>query len=68
MRLTLQLFPSAAIAQSPDHVVNDQAGRGHRQLPLEPDPYLLFSARQQIYPRHGRRKSTRGSPLPQLPE
>ena len=44
MRLTLQLFPSAAIAQSPDHVVNDQAGCGHRQLPSEPDPYLLFSA------------------------
>ena len=34
----------AAIAQSPVHVVNDQAGRSHRQLPSEQDPYLLFSA------------------------
>ena len=44
-------------------VVNDQAGHGHRQLPLELDPFLLFSAWQQIYPQHGRRKSTRRSPF-----
>ena len=49
-RLALQLFPSAAIAQSPDNVVNDQAGCAKVSYPQSRTPISSFLLHNKFIP------------------